>query len=439
MSLKPLAVLALLAAVPLPAQTTLTPGQTVTGTLREGDARMEGSFYDAYVVRGPSKVPVLVTMHSDDVDAYLVSGRESGGRWEEESSNDDAGGSTDARLIAFPGEDGTVQVRAAASGQDEVGGYTLRVRLLGEPAAVPIRPGQTVRGRLEQTDHEGVTGYEDHYVIQAAPDDTLTIQVESAELDPAVAAGGAYGGVVSFEAYDDDGGPGTDAALVVRTGAPERYHLVVHAFVPGSTGAYTLRLLSGAHPGPVEYDRDKGSGASEPADGATWSAVDTAVVMDSIVYADTAIVAGGVMSVDTTIAVLTTTVPWTATEADSTAADVVVPLEARVVHAGEQVTGELDLGPQDEEGRFFELFTYTARAGERLRIAVISEHLDTRVAIGTGTYCRFDALAEDDDGGRGWNPELEWTAPESGEYTIRVSAAFPDEAGAFALRVHSAP
>lgn len=420
MSLKPLVALAaLLAAVPLPAQTPIAPGQTVTGRLQEGDARMEGSYYDAYVIRGPRQAAVLVTMHSDDLDAYLVSGRESGGAWEEHSSNDDAGGSTDARMIAFLGEDGTVQVRAAAASDDEVGGYTLRVTLMGEPDAVPVRAGQTVRGRLERTDHEGVTGFEDHYAIQAAPDDTITIHVESDEFDPAVAVGGAHGGLVSFEAYDDDGGPGTNAALVVRVGGPEPYHLVVHAFDPGSTGAYTLRLAPGADVEGMDWDSKPDS---------TWADTDTAVVvMDSAAeWTDTTII----MAVDT--------VAWT--PADSLFTDsAAVPYMPFTVTAGEPVAGVLGESPPDEDGRYFEHFIYTARTGERLRISLTSESVDPLVAIGTGTFCSFDALAQDDDGGRGWNAELEWTAPESGEYVIRVTTAAPGEAGTFVLRVHSIP
>jgi hypothetical protein len=439
MSLKPLAVLALLAAAPLPAQTPIAPGQTVTGTLQEGDARMEGSYYDAYVVRGRPGERVLVRMHSEDFDAYLASGRVSDGEWSEESSDDDAGGSTDARVLAYLGEDGRVELRAAAADEDEVGGYTLSVILLGEPPTAPVRPGQTVRGRLERTDHEGVAGYEDYYAIQAAEGDTVTIQVESGEFDAAVALGGMHRGRVFVEDFDDDGGPGTDATLATVVGGPEPYYLVVHAFMPGSTGAYTLRVLAGAHPGELEWPDDKRPTGSGAADTVAWTEADTAVVMDSIVWSDTAMVVDGVVWMDTTIAATADTVSWTEADDQFTDSAAVMPYLPRALIAGTTVEGVLDEGARDEDGRWFQHFVYTARAGERLRISLSSDEVDPRVAVGTGTLCRVDALAEDDNGGRGWNAELEWTAPASGEYVIRVTTAVPGETGIVMLRVDSLP
>lgn len=436
MSLKTLAVLSLLAAVPLPAQTPIAPGQTVTGRLQEGDARMEGSYYDAYTVRGRPGERVLVRMHSQDFDALLVSGRETVDGWSQESWNDNPGGSRDPRLIAFVGDDGTVEVRAAAAGEDLVGVYTLSLSLLGEPPAASIRPGQTVRGRLERTDHEGVTGFEDHYRIDGTPGDTFTIHVESSDFDPAVAVGGSHRGQVYFEAYDDDGGRGNNAGLVVQLGGPEPYYLVVHAFMPGSTGAYTLRLVQGADTENLDWDSDK-----EP-DAGTWTEADTAVVTtttDSVVWSDTAMVVDGVVFVDTTIAATVDTVAWTEADSMFTDSAAAVPYMPLTVSAGDEVSGVLGEGARDEDGRWFEHFIYTARAGERLRISLRSQSVDPRVAIGTGTLGRFEPLAEDDNGGREWNAELEWTAPESGSYVIRATTAFPGEVGPFVLRVQSIP
>jgi hypothetical protein len=300
------------------------------------------------------------------------------------------------------------------------------VSLLGQPSAVPIRLGQTLSGRLERTDHEGVTGYEDYYAVQGSPGDTVTIYVESDEIDPAVASGGMSDGPMFFDDYDADGGPGTNAALVTVVGGPEPYYVMVHSFVPCATGAYTLRMEAGAHPGPPGYAHDEWPGSAQ------WQA-DSVLVTDEV-YSDSA-------AVDTTIAPTTAAVPWPAADADSMASGLVdlAAYTARPVNADGWVVGTLDEVRQDEEGRYFEHFTYTARAGERLRISVTAEHLDTSVAIGTGTYLRFEPLAQDESSGREWNPELEWTAPESGEYIIRVSGAFPGEAGVFTLRVRSIP
>jgi hypothetical protein len=417
MSLKSLAVLAVLTAVPLPAQTPIAPGQTVKGTLQEGDAREDGSYYDAYVVRGRPGERVLVRMNSDDFDAFLASGRQSGDEWTQESLNDDTGGSTDARVIARIGDDGTVELRAAAAGEDQVGRYTLGLSLLGAPSVASIRPGQTVRGRLETTDHEGVTGFEDHYRIEGTPGDTITIHLESTEFDPALALGGRYEGEVHIDAYDDDGGRGTNAALVAQIAGPEPY-LLVHAFMPGTTGAYTLRIVRGAE----SLDWDSGK------DPAGWTDADTAVMMtdSAAVWTDTA-----GLAVDT--------VAWTEADTLFTDSAAVMPYLPLTVAAGDRVNGVLGEGTRGEDGRWFRHFIYTARAGERLRISLTSDDLDPRVAVGTGSLCRFDALAADDGRGRDRHAQLEWTAPESGEYVIRVTTAVPGETGSFVLRVDPVP
>lgn len=417
MSLKSLAIIAVLAALPLPAQTPLTPGQTVTGTLREGDAQRNGRYYDAYVIRGRPGERVLVRMNSEEIDPLLISGHQSGGEWVEETLNDNAGASSDARVIAYLGDDGTVELRATttpAPAAERAGRYTLSLTLLGEPSVASIRPGQTVRGRLETTDHEDVTGFEDHYRIEGTPGDTITIHLESTDFDPALALGGRSDGVVQFEAYDDDSGPGTSAALIAQIAGPEPY-LLVHAFMPGTTGAYTLRIVRGADTESLDGDSDK-----EPA----WLADSVLVTTDSAVVTDTVFT----MAVDTVL--------WTDPATDSAA---VMPYLPLTVAAGERVNGVLGQGAPDEDGRWFEHFIYTARAGERLRISLTSDDLDLRVAVGTGTLCHFDALAQDDGGGRDRRAQLDWTAPESGEYVIRVTTAVPGETGTFVLRVDSIP
>jgi hypothetical protein len=418
MSLKPLAVLSLLAAVSLPAQTPLTPGQTVIGTLREGDAQTDGRYQDTYVIRGRPGERVLVRMHSEEIDPFLMSGRQRGDEWAPETLNDNAGASSDARVIAYLGDDGMVEVRATstpAPAAERAGRYTLSVTRLGEPSIASIRPGQAVRGRLETTDHEDVTGFEDHYRIQGTPGDTIIIILESTDFNPVVALGGKSDGVVQFDAYSDDSGPGTSAALIAQIAGPEPY-LMVHARVPGATGSYTLLMARGEDA--VSLDGDSGN---EPA----WLADSVLVTADSAVATDT---------------VFTVLVDTAWTEADSLFTDsAAVPYMPLTVGAGERVNGVLGEGTRDEDGRWFEHFIYSARAGERLRISLTSDDVDPRVAVGTGTSCDFDALAADDNRGRERHARLEWTAPESGAYVIRVTTAVPGATGSFVLRVESIP
>lgn len=63
--------------------------------------------------------------------------------------------------------------------------------------------------------------------------------------------------------------------------------------------------------------------------------------------------------------------------------------------------------------------------------------MDTFLRIGTGTFDRFETLAEDDDGGGDLNAELSYTVPRAGEYVIQVSTAAPGQTGPYVLIVRS--
>ena len=57
------------------AQSTIRPGQTVTGNFSSKDARMDdGSHYRCYVVQTQAGQAYTVTMQSEDFDTYLMAG-----------------------------------------------------------------------------------------------------------------------------------------------------------------------------------------------------------------------------------------------------------------------------------------------------------------------------------------------------------------------------
>lgn len=145
------------------------------------------------------------------------------------------------------GDDGALELRASAPDKDAAGEYELRLTALAEPSAGRIRPGEKV-GRLDRTDSEGLFGYEDHYLIQGPPGDTVTIYLESDEFDTSMAFG-LWREDLRLPAFDDDTGPGNDSRLTVTFAPSAAHRLVVHAVSPGETGAYTLRVLAGVHRG----------------------------------------------------------------------------------------------------------------------------------------------------------------------------------------------
>lgn len=401
MSIKTLAALAALAAAPLAAQTPITPGQTVTGTLREGDRQLEdGAYYDAYVIRGRPGEAVVVRMTSEDFDTYLYWGYEDDdGEWVDEDENDDFGDGTDSRLVVRLDDDGAYELRAAGFDEDQEGTYELRVSPAGEPRPMPLRVGQVVQGELSESDHDGEEGYEDHYVIRGRPGTVATIDAGSDDFDTYLRFGVWRDGELDDDEEDDDGGQGTNSQMVVEFENDTEYRVIVHAFDGEGSGAYTLRVREGDVSDPDD-DGDDWSDDEDDSDD-EWS--DDEDESDDV--------EGAEFGQDVTV------LPVTAGE----------PVEV--------VLGEGSF--EDEEGSYYFDFTYEAAEGEELQVRVSSEEVDSYVLVGTGIHDDFDAIVEDDDSGPGLDAELTWTVPEDGEYTIRVTTANPLEAGALVLRVRS--
>jgi hypothetical protein len=410
MSLKTLAlaVAAAFAAAPLTAQNTIGAGETVTGTLEQGDRQMEdGAYYDAYVIRGRPGETLLVRMTSDDFDTRLHWGRGDGADWEEEAENDDSGDGTNSRLVVRLGREGEYQLRAVAFEEDDEGQYELRVTAMSAPTPGRIRVGETIQGELDENDHEGENGYEDHYVVTGAPGSQITIFAESDELDTYLEFGPMRNGQLDVSASDDDSGRGTNSEVVAEFAENGVHHVVVRSFSGEEMGAYTLRVVQGSasenwnddEPDDEEWvDEDADDDSDEDSDDESDDSDD-----DS----DEEGVAG-------------------------------VREEIFSVRAGESIEGALgEDSPQDADGIYYQQFTYQARAGERLTISVTSEEMDTFLRIGTGTFNQFETLAEDDDSGGELNAELSYTVPRTGQYVIQVSTAGPGQTGPYVLLVRS--
>jgi serine protease Do len=100
------------------------------------------------------------------------------------------------------------------------------------------------------------------------------------------------------------------------------------------------------------------------------------------------------------------------------------------------VQGALERGDAAfDDGGYFDLYSFTARRGQRLTITLRSDDFDAYVRL---AYARsaddLDWVGEDDDGGLGTNARLSVTAPEDGEYWIAVSS-YDEEPGGYELAV----
>jgi hypothetical protein len=389
------AVLLVLAAsaAPVAAQTPISPGQTVRGTLEMGDQTGPEAYYDAYMIRGRPGDRVLVQMRSAEFDTHLRWGSEAEGQWMDEAANDDAGEGTDSRLVVILGEPGTLELRASGFAWSDMGDYELVVTEAPPRELPPIRPGEAVRGELDDSDPPGETGVEDHFIVRAEPGSTFTAHLESGDFHPHLLIGTLQEGQFESVMGGDWGGQRGVSRLVWEIGEPAEYRLVVRAFAGEGRGAYTLRMEAGGD-----------DAQHEP------STVPTATEDETVRWVDGApVLPSG--------------------------------YEGLVVaHYGSTLDGALDGdSPRDAQGGRYHEYAVVGHRDHSMTVDVSTADFDPVVSIGRGRGADFQMLAEDDDGGPGHNARAKHRVRADGIYVIRVRAAAPGQTGEYELLLSSQP
>lgn len=114
---------------PQPQPGSVLVGNTARGVLTESDATaQDNSFYDAYRVTLKEGEKLLITMVSNEVDSFLIVGREQeDGTFEALGSDDDSLSDTHAKLEWTAPSDGVFEVRAGTFQQGQTGSYALNV------------------------------------------------------------------------------------------------------------------------------------------------------------------------------------------------------------------------------------------------------------------------------------------------------------------------
>lgn len=114
---------------PQPRPGSLLVGATARGTLTETDATaQDNSFYDAYRVPLKEGEKLVITQVSNEVDSFVVVGREKeDGEFEILGSDDDSLSDTHAKLEWTAPADGVYEVRAGSFQQGQTGAYALNV------------------------------------------------------------------------------------------------------------------------------------------------------------------------------------------------------------------------------------------------------------------------------------------------------------------------
>ena len=361
-------------------------------------------------------------------------------------------------------------------------------------AAVParaqptLRLGQTVQGRLAAGDPALTQGGRFKvYQFRAQAGVRYVVNVQSQDFDTMVRLGRNVGGITDFIASDDDGGPENDARLRFEVPAAGTYLLVAQSVRREGIGTFTIQLdtagVRRAVPQDVrigqsvrgeltEDDADLADtaepGAGEDASGfhdlyrigaTAGQRLRISMGMEDAVPR----VAIGTLRDDEFVAlassgretpgILVFRVPedgeyyvQAGSRGHDTGAYALRIEERRAepqpratpIRRGQTVSGTLREGdPQLDDGRWHDVYSYTGRAGERIRISMTSDEFDTVLILGRVVEGEFRELETNDDAddGDGTDSRITIELPEDGRYVIQATSFRARTEGAYRLTV----
>ena len=97
-----------------------------------------------------------------------------------------------------------------------------------------------------------------------------------------------------------------------------------------------------------------------------------------------------------------------------------------------RTNGFLGSGDRLDNGRYYDEYSFTMEAGQNAVVSVVSDAIDPMVEV-------YDAagslIASDDDGGDGLNSLLDFSAPRSGVYWVRVLTYGSGASGQYDIQV----
>lgn len=354
----------------------LTIGEARAGTL-EPAASPDAPIYRDYRLELAAGQGVELGMTSEAFDTFLEFGRGEGEGFARLAANDDGGEGFNSLLRFVPTEAGAFTVRARSYGGHTAGPFTVTVRAADITPPPPARPLSAGRARA------GV-----------------------------LAPGGA-------RAFDDDNQLYDLYAFTARAGQRARISLAAQTGADGAPEFDTLLVLGRMQDGAfVTLASNDDYGDS------TDSALQYLVLEDGeyLIRAQ-ALSSRGAGEYELSLEFPPETPP---------PAPIALPRRANaIVHAGELVRGMPVIGNET----YYQDFELAARAGRTYVVDLMSQEFDAYLEIGRMSAAGFEALAEDDDGGAGFNSRLEFTPPEAGRYIVRARSYAEGATGPFDLIV----
>ena len=379
-------------------------------------------------------------------------------------------------------------LRTAAAGLVLAGTLAAPAHAQPRPGAFPtLRVGESVTGSITASDpvlYE--RGRFKVYQFQASPGRRYILTLESGDFDAYLTLSRTVGGITDHMISDDDGLEGTNSRLRFNPREAGTYLVLAQSLGEEGSGAFTLRLDTATIRPPTvqnltlgtpvqgelseddaEYEEQE-VGAQGFYDmyrftgragqrvrlrmelGEYYSSVEVGT-MEGGQFQPLEDVTPGMQGA------LTATLPrsgeyyvragaygpvtgeYTLTVAERAPAP---PPQVTPVRSGEAATGALEEGDAElDDGRLYDAYGYTARAGERLRVELRSGDFDAYVMVGRMVDGQFQEIASNDDAedGEGLDSALEVELEQDGQYIIQATAFSAGSGGAYELSVRTLP
>lgn len=233
---------------------TIRVGQTLNGTLRQGDRRLtSGEYINTYTLRGRRGDQLDLRLSSSAFDPYLAIQ----GPGLSEFNDDDPDGGVNSRLFVTLPSDGEYRITATSYASGETGNYRLSVAA-GAPQGRPrqdsyvedrgqrqnvrggvISIGDTVSGTLQSGDARLESGeYVDTYRFSGRRGQRVAAELTSSAFDAYIILRTPSGEQID----NDDGSDGTNSRLDHVLAEDGEYQVMVTSYAPGETGSYRFSV-----------------------------------------------------------------------------------------------------------------------------------------------------------------------------------------------------
>ena len=451
--------------------------QSNSGTLSRGDAQLQsGEYVDSYTFNVAAGQQISVDLTSNDFDTYLIVKPPQG----EQIDNDDWEGSlSHSRVETVATTGGTYEVLVTSFAIGETGSYSLNFNTGGysAPSGGYSFAGPAITGTLANGDETLSSGeYIDTFDLGANAGDTVTIDLTATDFDPYLLVIAPDGSQLE---NDDWEGSLTHSRIETIAPVSGTYSVGVTSFAAGETGNYSLVYDTGA--GGFQTS----TGGSTPLANTSGSLAPGDQQLQSGEYQDSYFFTaqpGQSIVVDLTSdqfdpylilkppqgeqldnddwegSLSQSRIETTATSAGEY--EVVVTsfavgetgsynlqygVEGGSGYSGypnqnaggfgsaRSESGTLARGDEQlDDGEFYDSYTFSGQAGQRMSIEMASNEFDTWVGL-IGDDGVIDA--NDDAPNMGTNSLLELNLPYTGDYTVIATSYAPGETGAYTLNI----